>query len=152
MPNQGFCFKIFKLFCFYFQFTWICLCYWPVSGTWLLQMQSGVTAGLTASHNVFDLVSYWESRTMWAWTPCVWYQVTKRLCATWVDKDPSCEQLVPLSVMNGIKLVVLGFFFISFLFSLFQNNKCTISHSYSLKDSYKASHTQTHTHTCSWTI
>ena len=34
-----------------------------------------------------------------------------------------------------------------FLFTLFQNNKCTISHSYSLKDSYKASRVHTHTHT-----
>ena len=39
-------------------------------------------------------------------------------------------------------------FFNNFLFSLFQNNKHTISHSYSLKDSYKPSHTQTHTHAC----
>ena len=50
----------------------------------------------------------------------------------------------------GVNSVILLTFsacfclFVFFKFSLFQNNKCTVSHIYSLKDSYKALHTETH--------
>ena len=46
------------------------------------------------------------------------------------------------------RIDTVSLFFSFFLFSLFQNNKHSISHSYSLKDNYKASQTHTHTHTC----